>query len=362
LKQPAHRPTLGTYRFTLAGTVFFSHLTPLPFQFLYYSSGYAAVLAFYVVSGYLISNALETFYVGRVRDFMINRCLRIYPGYWVVLALTMMALAIFGTDHIEAFSGGTHLSLRELSQSEVVLSPFNFNLIAVAWSLRVEMTFYLTIAAVYGLLGRGAIYVACCAALGVYLFGAAFLEMHWTNPIAHAPYFVIGIALSRLRLGRDSAAAALWLIGGASILALVAFAHRGVNGLHEHLLAPVIFEWSGSYSVWWPVGLVIMFVGCLMVNGSGWLRDVDKFLGDLSYPLFLCHYSVNTIIGFVLASWPERQVMWVAIAATCVATLLLYWFVDRPITKPRDRVRGFDLYSLAGAKAPPELTASSQAA
>lgn len=63
------QPTLGTFRFVLAIIVFFSHIAPRPFHFLYTAvHGYIAAVIFFVVSGYLISSALEVFYFKRVCD------------------------------------------------------------------------------------------------------------------------------------------------------------------------------------------------------------------------------------------------------------------------------------------------------
>src|SRR5947209_17886730 len=91
--------------------------------------GYIAVLMFFVVSGYLISNALETFYAGRVREFAVNRFLRIYPSYWFVLAATVAVMwGVYGVEHLEGFGGAAAVVMEGWKASELIGAAFVFAL------------------------------------------------------------------------------------------------------------------------------------------------------------------------------------------------------------------------------------------
>ena len=75
----ARRMPPGTYRFLLALIVFFSHTRLNVFDFTNTSTGFIAVICFFVVSGFIIARVLDTVYVGNVGHFVVNRALRIYP-------------------------------------------------------------------------------------------------------------------------------------------------------------------------------------------------------------------------------------------------------------------------------------------
>jgi len=85
--KPTH-PTLGTFRLSLAIMVFSSHVTYKAAHLFYYFSGIHAVVMFFITSGFLIGLAIERNYIGRTGEFILNRFLRIYPSFWVILGLT----------------------------------------------------------------------------------------------------------------------------------------------------------------------------------------------------------------------------------------------------------------------------------
>ena len=348
MEQQVHRPTLGALRFVLASMVMLSHVAPQPFHFLYAAvNGYVAVILFYVISGYLIGNALETFYVERVKEFLINRCLRIYPGYWIVLAATIAIILANGGDDIVGFGGAAAISGRDWKFVDLALASFRFDYIGVAWSLLVEMWFYVTIACVYAVFGRRGAYAACFAALGTYLLVTAFVDLIWWHPIAHIPYFVLGVALSRLWLGRDRLAASLLLLGCALFLVFIAFHHANPGKTHLKLFEPITVSFGpGSFNVIGLTSFLAVLVMALAINVRGRLRNIDNFLGDLSYPLFLCHYPLNATIGHFFAFLPDLQRVWLAIAVSLSASVLLWWAVDSRVVWLRDRIRGVTLYTL----------------
>jgi peptidoglycan/LPS O-acetylase OafA/YrhL len=208
-----YRPTLGTYRFALAWIVFLSHIVPRPLHFMYTMvHGLITVMMFFVLSGYLISNALETFYAGRVRDFVTNRCLRLYPAYWVVFAVTVAICELY-EGPMSGFGSSAVLTLQGAPLSDLVTAPFTFNVIAMTWSLRCELYFYIAIALAYMVAGSESqgnprhkawgIYLSCVAALAYYAYCSASWDMPWAHPYAYIPFFVVGVALSRLMLRRD---------------------------------------------------------------------------------------------------------------------------------------------------------------
>lgn len=86
----------GTYRTFLALIVVVHHLISIPII------GHYAVHGFFILSGYLMTFVMNVSYgysLRGIRAFSINRFLRLYPSYWVVLLLTLLSIAFFGESN-----------------------------------------------------------------------------------------------------------------------------------------------------------------------------------------------------------------------------------------------------------------------
>ena len=66
------------------------------------------------------------------------------------------------------------------------------------------------------------------------------------------------------------------------------------------------------------------------------LQRLDRILGDIAYPLFLCHWAVASLIGL------ERGWLLLAIGLPLSAlTAAGIWFVaEKPFVRLRNQVRG----------------------
>lgn len=125
--------SLGLIRLVLASVVIFDHAFPLrgfgqdPIWGLTRSQaslGSIAVAGFFAISGYLIAKSGMS---GDVVQFMWRRTLRIFPAYWLVLAITAFLIAPFiwlgdGNDFWSYFTWGGN-------------GPFNY--ITANWTLNI---------------------------------------------------------------------------------------------------------------------------------------------------------------------------------------------------------------------------------
>lgn len=141
---------LGALRYCLAMMVACSHL----WSSLLWWQGTYAVFAFYLISGYLMSLVINEVYVshhGIVR-YALNRILRIYPIYLVALVLSV-GLA-FALPELRDEPVGHGFLLRDVMRipssmvnwlaNITLVYPWQDQPLAVsqAWSLRVELVFY----------------------------------------------------------------------------------------------------------------------------------------------------------------------------------------------------------------------------
>src|SRR5713226_5019935 len=80
--------SLGAFRFLLALLVLVSHAAGFIWDELtWLSLGNVGVLLFFVVSGFVICEALDIFYRDSALKFLLNRALKIFPAYWATLPL-----------------------------------------------------------------------------------------------------------------------------------------------------------------------------------------------------------------------------------------------------------------------------------
>jgi peptidoglycan/LPS O-acetylase OafA/YrhL len=350
--------------------------------------GNVAVCTFFVLSGFLMSEAMAIWYSGRPGRFITNRYLRITPPFLVAalfssathlgLASWVGSEAIVGIERIppgaidganarEAITGAVfplNLILDPLlgARPEV---PYAF--VRYSWAIWTEMIFYWALFA-HAVAQRGrdghrvldAITLAACvAAAGVGLFayvGPRFLgaehpavELARDVPFAFhlqwTPHFVVGVFLSRIprgAVGRGAGLCGLGVAFAAALLQLGLYAYKGP-------LACVVLLLFYSGVVSW-VGLLAARVGPARGPVSPRLRRWDRALGNLSYPIYLNHYALAMLAltlhaasGGDLAgpSGPARAVAYVVFNGYVVgAAWLLIQLTDRVTDGIRDRVRG----------------------
>ncbi|HYH69381.1 MAG TPA: acyltransferase [Urbifossiella sp.] len=231
---------------------------------------------FFAVSGFVLAHALRGAAPGR---FLVARFLRLYPGYWLAVLLTlglMRAGAL--TEHhrwLPVFVGGVTLSLWPAGPDAVVVYP-----LGVEWSLIYEV-FLSAALAVFGLVGRGRVVAVLAAAwlvgLGVKAVvapGFAFdARAHWSTIglSAYAAPFLLGVLVYQVR-GADRRWA--WLAAPAALGCLVAACTR-----------PVTLE-----QLWGLLGLAaagVVWLAVALPQASE--RNRLARLGDCTYGLFLIH-------------------------------------------------------------------------
>ncbi|MEM6535163.1 MAG: acyltransferase [Pseudomonadota bacterium] len=143
---------LGYFRYLLAVMVACSHL----WSDLLWWQGIYAVFGFYVISGYLMTLVLAEVYVGRegVGAYLLNRLLRIYPLYLVVLAIAVvvrLGSPLLMPPNEEQnqvidfvfFVIGSADSVHEwVANLTLVFYWDTILIVSQGWSLRVELVFY----------------------------------------------------------------------------------------------------------------------------------------------------------------------------------------------------------------------------
>jgi peptidoglycan/LPS O-acetylase OafA/YrhL len=366
---------MGALRLVLALSVVVWHLPNTQVKLVH---GGSAVILFFIISGFYMALVLNERYVS-AREFYMARALRIFPPYYAMCAIAIAWYAYTSTPTLFTSSMGQPLAARVgLIATNVLLIgqdwfqgiinlltwagpstialriaahfPANFftdppfMLIGQAWSLGSELLFYLLAPLIVRSLPRILIWFAASVALRTILIvGFGLRSGVWGYQFFPATLclFLLGSAsyhlyakIRRVRWAEPIGSAAM------VTMALLAFAPIVQKGG-----VLMVDDRGTSYDT---LGLWLAYLGFAAALPFLFVRwknsTLDRWLGELSYPLYLVHGLVIGICVNVIdrPNW--------AIPASVITAAALYLTVDLPV----DRWRHSRLRTLPPV--PPSLT------
>ena len=310
--------------------------------------GYLGVDIFFVLSGFLITAILlrEERGTGGVRfgNFYARRALRLLPAlYFMLLCHAFYTVVTDLAWSVEAES--IQAAVLYYSNWLVV---YDLGAIATGtnhlWSLAVEEQFYLVWPAVLvGLLGLRRRTAAAAVGIAVAIVviavhrarlwdqGTTWLEL-FVRTDTRADSLLVGALLATLWVRRSTPTrgvdAAAWLAAGAALVYL---------GLVE-ASSPVPYLWGGS-----TVFAVLVAIVLLAILNGTWgpsrvlAHRSLRAVGRVSYGLYLWHFPVFHVVARYGSDWPEPVRVLVAVPAAVGATLVSWWFLEKPLQSFRVR-------------------------
>jgi peptidoglycan/LPS O-acetylase OafA/YrhL len=325
----------------------------------------AGVWIFFVTSGFLL---YLPFAASHLRDgpgvdargYALRRLARIYPAYWLVLAFFT-----FIVPRINIYGWHGFLLHTTLTQTYVHINPFVDGL-PPAWSLVVEISFYLFLPFYAALIGKLAsrarpltIEVSGLAVLFVIGIVAIVsigngLDAPWVTVLPqHLGAFALGMLLAVLstqpwsgvttarlaRIGRPT-----WMWWSAALAALVAIP---VVLRLDPLAAPTAAQAIGLDLLQIVVGVCVVVPVVLGPQDHGLIRKILRsrpaaYLGLVSYGIYLWHWYILRIVADWLG-WPLYRGNWfvvlvVALPIVVFAASVSWFAVERPILRLAHRV------------------------
>ncbi len=210
------------------------------------------IMVFFLVSGYIIPASLER--RGCVRTFWVGRLFRIYP-LWAVVVTALLVADLAGVAQVRDFGGQSAVSAAVAHVTllqELLATP---NLLLVLWTLSYEMAFYLLVVALFRVrLHRRsagvAVTLAASAAVSV-LAGATLRPSALSGALGTGPLIALtSIAMVLAICCSGATSPALRVFGGVlgGVLALVLVAFNGGVPLWEGLvILAVMFLGTAVY-------------------------------------------------------------------------------------------------------------------
>jgi peptidoglycan/LPS O-acetylase OafA/YrhL len=298
------------YHYTYGFEERFHHVTSLGLSVTY---GYLGVYLFFAISGFVIFMTLER--CRQPLDFVASRVARLFPTYWVAVALTFLTLQVLT---IPGYAVTWPQAIANLAMVHAFFGVPDVD--GVYWSLQVELLFYIWMLAAWSLgllrhsLALSFAWVGAGLAYGIAhnLLGIAIPA---TIPrfllLESIPWFVIGMTAYTTLRDRQWRPAHLLLFA----LCLATVATRGEI---DRTVAAVL-----------SATLVLLASrGRLPVLT---LRPL-VFFGAISYPLYLVHEKIGwAVLRELEVRWPSS---WTAVAAAVAISVtiatLLHYLVEEP--------------------------------
>lgn len=385
---------MGTLRLLLALAVVIAHTDPLlGMGWTKLTGGVMAVQLFYMISGFYMALILTEKYTGpgSLKTFYSNRLIRLFPAYWAVtLAIAVIGVGLIATtgqgtsvvqrlvNYSDQFSVWTWVALAfshvfivgqdwlffcgidlvsnapglasaagsaggELyfirSYNDTATPASQFLLDSPAWTIGVELTFYAFAPWLVKLSNRSLALVAA-ASLGARVFAIHGLDLTSSSwQYRFFPFelvlFLAGIMAYRIyRHGRERRwwqdGAGRWMAGGLWV--------GSVAGVLGWKLLPAwgVSGWVASVVGLPPVYLLFaLSIPAIFTLTARW--GWDRTIGDLSYPLYIGHMAVIQLVArFDGVFDPFYRSVWVTALSLGLA-VALYWGLDRPVDRWRQR-------------------------
>jgi peptidoglycan/LPS O-acetylase OafA/YrhL len=315
--------------------------------------GWSGVDLFFVLSGYLIGGQLLRVVAdGRqisIRDFYIQRFLRIMPVYWAVLALYFVFPQLIERSHLPPlWRFLTFTQNFGLGESEGLA-------FSQVWSLCIEEHFYLVLPTLlvgfsawewrrHGLWVAGLLMVLGCALRAYFWILVQAGHARWYGAIYYPTYshldgLVVGVSIAaiftfyprqRAQLQKHS----YWVLAGGVAVLYVASVVIDAN---QTSLASTIFGFP----------LVAVGFGCMVISALSpncflyrLSSPITRMIAILSYSIYLIHKIVIFMVqksAEILKIDVDGTLMFLlCVLCTFFAAWVLYALVERPFLRLRE--------------------------
>lgn len=291
-----------------------------------WSPGRFGVVAFFIVSGFIVPRSLEL--KGDVRKFWISRFFRLYPAYWFSLLL-IFALAAFGIGHQPSVK--TWVANLTMLQGFVRIYDIN----VVSWTLGLEIALYvgITIAFVNRWLSRTwFISISLLSILGAasVIFPAVLHVRFPAGAMAVFGSIIEGIVLYRYFSAKLS-------FKEAAIITVLCFATISVSSMFNY--APIHQVGVGNQptqfcAIFSVFSAFAFFIGMMKFRNLRFPSWV-LWLGKVSYSLYLLHPVAGIMISHEGNPYLKDSLL---LGTSLALAWFGYTFVELPSAKLNKRI------------------------
>ncbi|MGI9284680.1 MAG: acyltransferase family protein [Pseudomonadales bacterium] len=338
----------GTFRLALAFNVVAYHILGLP------SIGPFAVYTFFILSGFLMTTIMQNTYGYRwsgLQKYALNRFLRLYPIYWVLVIFTIVIVNYVGQDFAQEFHKKMQLPndivavIANLTMIYPDFNPVNFptRLAPATWALTIELFFYFFI--------------------GIGISRNKYLTIVWFS-VSVIYILFDNINSSSVRIGYGSILTGSLPFSMGAMIYYFKEEIRRITSNHISLITAMyitnlVFTCASGLLLpeqHWKINLLgtylnLILSGCVIVilyyDGIKAIpKHIDQKMGDLSYPVYVFHFSGACLAVWLLPGEPTRglgvegaAVFLVGSLITIFVSLVVNKHVNVQIEKIRNKIR-----------------------
>jgi len=282
--------------------------------------GLFAVLGFFVISGLSIGAAYPM--LSHRRKFWVGRARRLYPALVFSVGLSALLFQLRGGR--VAGQIGNLIATLSFQNNVIFGTAFAENF--PYWSLACEGWYYLLYPFLGGLLFSRIKTLTFAVAVAIFPF--LFYREGTGDLIGYFSIWLIGVLLSHFVERRMS----LWKL----VLALLVFM-GGIIGFAIFDILNINFYPSSTMNLWVmmaSMGIAGLIICLVQAQAKMPFRRMRKFLGNISYSLYLVHYPIMLFVAS-LKFWEKGMIGWLGASTVSIflslgVAFLSWMYFERP--------------------------------
>jgi len=299
-----------------------------------FSTGCMGVDLFFVISGFVIFLTVNK--TPGIKAFAWNRFSRLYPAYWVAVSFTTV-LILLNTQSLyyqkETYEVTNNLLVKYAANMSMLQYYFKINNIdGPYWTLIIELLFYCIVLLLMVTkkikyieqIGFGLLLLCACYAFDAFTKTAAAHFLFVAFPLVkYFPLFFGGIILYNMKFKKITAFRIV-----AFLLTLVIQCALFKNCYHNTVLVS-----SLQYTITLCCIYAIFFL--FLFNKLGFIiNPVTKWLGKISYSLYLIHQYVGTAILIPFFTSELHLPFWPSCILSIAIVLVLAHSINKYVEQP----------------------------
>jgi peptidoglycan/LPS O-acetylase OafA/YrhL len=287
----------GILRTLLALFVVFLHIFSVP------TFGNYAVTFFFVLSGFLMTLIMHNTYKFNFKgftSFWLNRILRLYPTYIIILILSIFAIFICDKNQLNKSMFLPHSIIDWFSNItmiyfDIVPHRIKPRIVPTSWALTNELFFYFLISLGISKTFKRTLFwlgISILYFIGTYYFYNLATFRYSAIPASSLP-FAIGAVLFWIKDFRFESSIVIRNLIVVLILLLLFY----LNVIYFAQSNNVQFKELAIYLNYLIASSLILFLFKIKINSK--FKKIDTYIGYFSYQIYLSHYLVNAFFIFL---------------------------------------------------------------
>lgn len=290
---------------------------------------FPGVPVFFVISGYLISASYER--NSSIKNYIRNRALRIYPGLWGCIIITLIIFTLTGVNFLNTQTiAWLPAQLIGLIYTPNFLAGYGFGSYnGSLWTIPIELQFYIVMPLCYFLapknkrnawfIGLFILFLALNLAYQLTPLGDKLSKLLRYSFIPHFYLFLLGVIFQRLRIYSSK------LIYGKALYWIVIY------------VAFSMFFFDRMNAVYFTVMqyIFLAFTTLSMAYTLPGLANKVLRKNDISYGIYIYHGLILTVI--VELHLQAHINLPIVLGLTVVMAALSWLFIEKPFIKRKEK-------------------------